>query len=564
MLTPNQLYYLYTTSPCSFDPIDFIGRPQNEVGAGTPYDLPRLANFLKQLKYPCYSKTKYSQQLFTPKIPEKLISEGTLHKDLPEENKGILDSGKYRLALPYKILRKLDVEAFVEIQPDIKSGTAMAIRNACDIARACKIEKEKIKKYEDWEHRMAYEYMSYFGDNYLPNCLMMLGPDMVDASTALDRGTGCEDLDCLPRFKPSQEGSALGASFGCAKNAETGLTECTPCSACTDEDKEIAENDPSVKNCCSSGSCAEKMRYCCGDVTGERDGVWRFTSGASGFIGLGYPILDGTEFPLMHGAVLKRKSYDGYINLLNNSGPNLYGCPPDLLLKYLQDNNYYDYEKHIDLTPPTNDPTKLILERIKTISLIYSSDTSKIMGWIKDLIFNGYGVVIMTNVGFPNKRDSTGLSFPDRIWYHSYAIVGYDDRKADYDECVFLLANSWGEWNKGGHPSWGPIPEGSFLVTQSHLQCMLDLYRTDKRGCRKKTKPPGSPSYNDWLYDACTDDSSCVPWDCATRQKALGLAFALSFTDGFPRQVLDYDQFYRTSHNSSMTDLEFEFQPQGQ
>lgn len=560
MLTPNQLYYYYTTSPCEQGLLDFLDRPINEVGAGTPYDLPKLTNFLKQLKYPCYSKAKYTQQVFTPKIPEQLIEQGTLHKNLPEENRGILDSGKYRLALPYKILRKLDVEAFVEIQPDVKSGTAMSIRNACDIARSCAIEKEKNKKYEQWEHRMAYEYMLYFGKNSITDCLMMLGPNMVTDSEALERGTGCGDLDCLPKFKNSLEGSALGASFQCAKNAETGQTECTPCSACTDEDREVADNNPSIKNCCSAGSCAEKMRFCCGDVTGERDGVWRYSSGAVGFIGLGYPISDASDFPLMHGAVLKRKSYDGYINLLNNSGPNLYSCAPDLLLRYIQENNYYNYERHTDINLPT-DPTKLVLDRIKTISLIYSTDASKMMGWIKDLIYNGYGVVIMTNVGFPNKRDSTGLSFPDRIWYHSYAIIGYDDRRVEYDECVFLLANSWGEWNKGGHPSWGPIPEGSFLVTQSHLQCMLDLYRTDKRGCRKKTKPPDTPSYLDWMYDACTEDSSCTPWDCTSHQKALGLAFALSFNDGFPRQVLNYDEFYRTSHNSKFTDLEFVFQP---
>lgn len=557
MLTPNQLYYTYTTSPCTFGGTDLVGSPVGFIGAGTPYDLPKLTNFLKQLKYPCYSKAKYTQQVFTPKIPELLIREGVLHKNLREEDKGILDSGKYRLALPYKILRKLDVEAFMEIQPDVRSGTAMAIRNACDIARSCKIEKEKIKKYEEWEHRMAYEYMLYFGGNNITDCLMMLGPDMVKASDAIERGSGCGDLDCLPRFKQSQEGSALGASFNCAKNAETGQTECTPCSACTDEEDEI---DPNVKTCCSAGSCAEKMIWCCGDVTGERDGVWRFTTGAPGFIGLGYPVVDSDDFPLMHGAVLKRKSYDGYANLLNNSGPNFYTCPPDLFLWYLQDNNYYNYETHMDIPLP-NDPSKLILERIKTISLIYSTDASKMMGWIKDLVFNGYGVVIMTNVGFPNKRDSTGLSFPDRIWYHSYAIIGYDDRRVEYDECVFLLANSWGAWNQGGHPSWGPIPEGSFLVTQSHLQCMLDLYRTDKRGCRKKSKPPDTPSYNDWMYDACTEDSSCVPWDCASHQKALGMAFALSFTDGFPRQVLDYSQYYRTSHNSTTTDIEFVFRP---
>jgi hypothetical protein len=551
MLTPNQLYYQYTKSPCTNGGTNFVGVPIGTIGAGTPYDLPRLSNFLKQLKYPCYSKTKYSQQEFTPKIPEELVKNKL---DIPEEHKGILNSGKYKLALPYRILSKFDVEAFSEIQPDITSGTSMAIRNACDIARSCYIEQHKDKPYEKWEHRMAYEYLYYLGSNIITDCLMILGPDLVKADEALERGTGCGDLDCLPRFSSTIEGSALGAEFQCAKNAETGQVECTPCSACTEEDQELAEEDL----CCSSGTCAEKIRFCCGDITGERDGVWRFDTGVAGFIGLGYPIVTSDDFPLKHGGILKRKSYDGYINLLNNSGPNLYSCPLDLLLRYIQKHNNYNYTDHT--TYATNQTTTPI-DRIRTISLIYSDSSTTMMGWIKDLIYNGYGVVIMTNVGFPNKRDSTGLSFPDRIFYHSYAIIGYDDRKVDYEECVFLLANSWGEWNKGGHPSWGPIPEGSFLVTQSHLECMLDLYRTDKIGCRKKTKPPDLPSGLDWMYDACTEDSSCTPWECTDKQRSLGMAFALSLTDGFPRQVLDYSQFFRTSHNSSTPDVEFVFQP---
>jgi hypothetical protein len=31
-------------------------------------------------------------------------------------------------------------------------------------------------------------------------------------------------------------------------------------------------------------------------------------------------------------------------------------------------------------------------------------------------------------------------------------------------EPAFLVQNSWGKWNDGGHPEWGPIPDGSFLI----------------------------------------------------------------------------------------------------
>lgn len=637
MLSPKQLYYLYTMSPCSNGTTDFLGRPEQDVGYGTPYDLPRLSNFLKQLKYPCYKKAPHTQTEY-----DKNAASGS------PAYSGILNTGKHRLALPYRILSKIDVEAFTEIQPDIQSGSAMAIRNACDITRACEIEKNKT--YEKWEHRMGYEYLTFFGQNQITNCLMMLGPDLVPEGDAVLRGTGCGDLDCLPRFSSKVPGSALGASFGCAKNKTSNIVECTPCRDargelnCEDvEDYDITvtirlssspttpavfiksehglkegdlvqlETSGSLPNgvtsgrtyyvlsrnlsansfllsltregtpliatgtqsgthslialtgtldilakCCAASTCADKMNYCCGDVTGDRDGTWRYTNVYS----QGYPILSSRDFPLIHGGILKRKSYGGYVNLLNNTGSTLHSCPGDLLLRYIQKHNNYDY---INNTSYTVDQTLTPIDRIKTISLVYSNSPSETTSSIKDLVYNGYGVIIMTNVGFSNKRDSTGLSFPDRIWYHTFSIIGYDDRKVDYDDCVFLLSNSWGKWNSGGEATWGKIPDGSFLVTEYHLQCMLNLYRTDKWGCREKTQPPDQESGGagstlpDWEYEACVDDSYCVPWGCAKHQKALGFAFALSMKDGFPRQLLNYEQFFRSSHRNNIEETTFTY-----
>ena len=56
---------------------------------------------------------------------------------------------------------------------------------------------------------------------------------------------------------------------------------------------------------------------------------------------------------------------------------------------------------------------------------------------VKDLLFNGYGVMLLTNTGFNDLRDSTGISFPDRVFYHTYNIIGYDDTKMEYPECVY-------------------------------------------------------------------------------------------------------------------------------
>ena len=151
----------------------------------------------------------------------------------------------------------------------------------------------------------------------------------------------------------------------------------------------------------------------------------------------------------------------------------------------------------------------------------------------------------MTNVGFPNFRDSTGVSYPDRIWYHTFAIIGYDDTKTEFNECVYLLANSWGNWNSGGEPSWGPIPDGSFLVLESHLKEMVKFnYAVDYKGCRERYCPP--PCDDPALFASCSPvgNNSCVPFECTPRQSAFGVVFALSNKDSFKKRSFNYEQRY--------------------
>jgi hypothetical protein len=40
-------------------------------------------------------------------------------------------------------------------------------------------------------------------------------------------------------------------------------------------------------------------------------------------------------------------------------------------------------------------------------------------------------------------------------------------------EPLFLVQNSWGKWNDGGHPEWGNIPDGSFLIRAEVASGML-------------------------------------------------------------------------------------------
>ena len=530
MLSPKELYYWYTTEPCE-DGGRVFGQNEGYIGKGTPYDLPRLSNFLKQVKYPCYQKAPYSAVTSS------------------SDPSGILDTGKDQLALPYKFLTRLDLEAFKEIQPTINSGTSHAIRNACDVMRACSLELTK--RYDLWENRTATEYMQYFASyndvgimshdgNHVVKCLMALGPDLVPSGIALKRGTGCGDMNCLPSSN-KYGSSALGASFGCQEKETGNGKECTSCEKC-EKDPKTGKAISGSEECCSAATCEDKVNFCCGDITGDRS-VWLFKESSSDVSDNSPPI----SYPIKHIGILKRKSYGGYVNLINNSGPNMYACPGELLLKYFQQRNNYNYETNAYSKTP--DTTTNIIDRVRTISMVIDPTLNS----IKDLIYNGYGVVLMTNVGFPNSRDSTGLSYPDRIWYHTYPIIAYDDRKIDYNECVFLLANSWGKWNDGGHPKWGPIPEGSFLVTETHLRCMTNLFRTDKRGCRKKTSIIPDPLNPD--DPACDEDTPCSPYECGKNQKAMGMVFALSLNDGFPRQILDYSQFYKEKENQTETNF---------
>lgn len=498
MLTPRQLYISYSLSPCNVD-FEYGG-----IGIGTPYSLPRLIKFLKHLKYPCIESA--------PRISE------------------IKDTGQRRIGIPYKFLSKIDAEAFCEIQPAITSGSSHAVRNAVDITRACDIEISK--NYAAWESRTATEYIEHFGGNSLVDCLMVLGPDLVSDETAQFRATGCGIMTCLPN---TQYGAA-GAAHACEKRPGEMTPKCRSCKACTSDPPD--PTDP----CCNPGSCEDNINKCCGGILTNRDDFSFWVPSDDNYFSGNQ--LDGfIDKLLKHVGILKRKSYGGYGNFIDNSGPNFYGCRDDVFLKYFQSINGYDYTNSTDL--PQTDPPSMRIDRCRSICMVNYSDMNKNINMIKDLIYNGYGLVLMTNVGFPDSRDSTGLTYPDKIWYHSYSIIGYDDTRLKYPECVYLLANSWGEWNSGGEPFWGPIPKGSFLVTESHLRAMISFNQSPSyKGCKSRYCPP--PCDDPFIiaqYAGCTEDSSCVPFECTDRQRAFGLVFALSTTAGFPKRNLNYKQF---------------------
>ena len=166
--------------------------------------------------------------------------------------------------------------------------------------------------------------------------------------------------------------------------------------------------------------------------------------GARGWAGQGMSCSRAAEFVSKIGGVLVRKNYNGIVDLSKYNG-NLgagwggRGLP----------------DKVIDLA---ND------HQIKTVSLIRTVEEAR------DALANGYGIAVCSNYGFASKRDNKGFAKASGNWAHAMAWIACDDTNG---EPAFLVQNSWGKWNDGGHPSWGPIPDGSFLIHADTAEGML-------------------------------------------------------------------------------------------
>jgi len=185
------------------------------------------------------------------------------------------------------------------------------------------------------------------------------------------------------------------------------------------------------------------------DVHGEREGwiargATEAIYGARGWAGQGMSCSRAAEFVSAVGGVVVRQNYPGVADFTKYNG-NLgagwggRGLP----------------DKVIDLA---ND------HQIKTVSLVKTIEEAR------DALANGYGLAVCSNYGFSNKRDKKGFAAQSGSWAHCMAWIACDDTG---DEPAFLVQNSWGKWNDGGHPEWGPIPDGSFLIRADVAEGML-------------------------------------------------------------------------------------------
>jgi hypothetical protein len=185
------------------------------------------------------------------------------------------------------------------------------------------------------------------------------------------------------------------------------------------------------------------------DVDNEREdwiakGATEAIYGARGFSGEGMSCSRAAEFVSKIGGIVVRKNYPGIADFSKYNGSLGAGWGGRGLP-----------DKVIDLS---ND------HQIKTTSLVRTVEEAR------DALANGYGLAVCSNYGFSNTRDKKGFAKQSGSWGHCMAWIACDDTNG---EPAFLVQNSWGKWNDGGHPEWGPIPDGSFLIHADVAQGML-------------------------------------------------------------------------------------------
>lgn len=541
MLTPQELHYKYSRQPCSC--IDhsapYTDSTSREVfgnlapyGDGTPYNLSRIVNFLKHVKHPC--------------LP-----------DVSELN--IYDNGP---TLTYKFLTDFDPDIYAEQQPTVEAGTAYAVRNCCDLSRACSISDNAT-----FGSRMATEYIQYLGHNSLPDCLMACGPDLVSEVVAkYYRAPGLKVAEGEPYDHPknparledprgayltealNEEGmqcfpgdylSLPGGSHSCWSPPLSDSTFCVSTAPC---DSEVPGPPDTNDPCCNKNTLFQAIQ--CGWGKNNKNAI----SSRSLF---STPSSEYFEPKLKHIGILTRSLYPGWADFRHASVPKL-GTFPDI---------WIDHFKEASVSKART--ISLILEASisrQDIITQTNDDLNTMLTNVKKLLTNGYGVLLFTNVGFPNIRESDGLCYPDRIFYHCYNIIGYDSSNLEYNQTVYILHSAFGDWISGGQPYWGDLPTGAFLVTEQHLKAMIsyspgpDIFNCRQRTCYTTVLRDCSDPAEIAAHAGCPDpgtppgpENKSTPYWCTKRQSPFGLLFSISLEEGFSKRELDHSSQFTTS-----------------
>lgn len=172
---------------------------------------------------------------------------------------------------------------------------------------------------------------------------------------------------------------------------------------------------------------------------GATEGIY----GCRGHGGQGMACSEAAQFVHKNGGILLRKAYGKYdlskYDASYGTGWGRSGVPNELV---------EEAKKH----------------QVKTLTQIRNINEAR------DALANGYGIAVCSGYGFSSTRDDKGFARQQGSWSHCMAWTACDDTGS---EPAFLVQNSWGKFNDGGHPSWGPIPDGSFLIHADVADRML-------------------------------------------------------------------------------------------
>ena len=106
--------------------------------------------------------------------------------------------------------------------------------------------------------------------------------------------------------------------------------------------------------------------------------------------------------------------------------------------------------------------------QVRTVSLV----STKLEAMVA--LRNGYVISSCGSQSWSSTRNSEGIARESRKgWAHALTIIGYDDTRELDDDTLWIMANSWGAWNRGGHPSWGRLPVGCWLSQNRPIERRL-------------------------------------------------------------------------------------------
>lgn len=127
------------------------------------------------------------------------------------------------------------------------------------------------------------------------------------------------------------------------------------------------------------------------------------------------------------------------------------------------------YNVNVGIKWGKSGPPKEVLDEAQKHPCLYFAKIRN-LEQSKDALASGYGIHCGSGYGNNGKRNAKGISPWNDSWNHDMCWGGYEED----DDLNMLVLNSWGVWNEGGQPDWGPIPGGSFLVPSKDARRMID------------------------------------------------------------------------------------------